>query len=74
MTSERWIGLLSRGFFAAAFLLLIAAVVEKLANVSGYTLIGRSFLPSRLLELAGLLLLFVIALLLRSIRDEARRR
>jgi hypothetical protein len=58
----------NRALFALAFVLAALAVIEKLANTLGYTIL-RGFSPSRLLELAAVVLLFVIALLLREIRD-----
>jgi hypothetical protein len=63
----------SRVLFAAAFVLAGVAVWEKLANVMGRTLtfLGN-YGPSRLLELAGVALLFVIALQLREIKQAAR--
>ena len=59
----------SRLFFFAAFVLLGLAVLEKVANVFGYTM---RFGVGTMLSYAGTALLFVIALLLRQIR-EARR-
>jgi len=61
--------LANRVLFAGAFLLAGLAVLEKLANLAGYTFLRASYGPSRLLELAVVALLFVIALLLRDIRD-----
>ena len=48
------------------------AVVEKLANLTGYSLVLLvGFTPSRLLELAAVALLFVIAIQLREPRQGA---
>jgi hypothetical protein len=58
----------NRIFFVAAFVIAGIAVWEKLANMLGYTVLRNLFLPGRLLEFAGIALLFVIALLLREIR------
>ena len=59
----------SRILFVAACVLAGLAVWEKLANFFGFTLnfIG-GYQPSRLLELAVVALLFVIALELRALR------
>ena len=62
--------LFNRAFFLGAFLLLVVAVAEKAANVGGYTIIGQAYAPGRLVEFAAILLLFVITLLLREIRDQ----
>ena len=59
-----------RLFFIASFLLLLLAVVEKVTNLAGSTFLGGSYTPGRLLEFAGVMLLFVIALLLRDIREK----
>jgi uncharacterized membrane protein YphA (DoxX/SURF4 family) len=65
-------GLVYRILLAGAFLLAGLAVLERLANAAGYTFMGATYGPSRLLELASVALLFVIALLLREIRDGRR--
>jgi hypothetical protein len=53
--------------FIASFLLAGLAVFEKLANLSGFTLL-RGYDPWRFLELVAVALLFVIALQLREIK------
>ena len=60
--------LICRVLFVASFILAGLAVFEKLSNVLGYTLLRDAYAPGRLLDLAGIALLFVIALLLREIR------
>ena len=59
----------SRLFFAVAFLLAAVAIFERIANFVGFTLLRGMYNPGRLLELAALLLIFVVAVLLRQIRD-----
>jgi hypothetical protein len=61
--------LLTRGLLALAFVLAGVAVWEKLANYVGYTVLGSSFNASRLLDIAAIALLFVLALLLQDIRQ-----
>lgn len=63
---------ISRVLFVLAFILAGLAVWEKLANLMGQTLL-RSYTPSRLLELAVVLLLFVIALQLREVKLGGER-
>lgn len=59
-----------RILFLLAFVLTGLAVLEKVANVAGFTLtIVGGYQPSRLLELAVVALVFVIALQLREIRS-----
>ena len=57
------------GFFGA-FALLGMAILERGLNLVGYTILGiGAYAPGRLAELAGILLIFVIALLLRQTRE-----
>jgi hypothetical protein len=60
--------LINRLFFVASFVLAGTAVLEKLANFLGYTIIRGAYDPGRLLEFAAVALLFVFALLLRDIQ------
>jgi hypothetical protein len=59
-----------RVFFVGAFALMALAVLERAANLFGYTVLREMLLPSRLLELAATMMVFVIALVLRQIRDR----
>lgn len=63
-----------RMFFVIAFVLLAIAVSEVMANFFGYTITLRgTYTAGRLLELATFFLMFVVALLLRQIRDQVNR-
>jgi hypothetical protein len=62
----------SRVLFLGAFLLLALAVVERIAFQFGYTILRGSFTGGRLLEIAALILIFVIAILLRQIREAVK--
>ncbi len=74
MNLQRVTSLMLRVFFVAAFVLLVLAVAEKIANIQGYTLVSSGgYAPSRLLEFAVVSLVFVIAVLLREIREELKR-
>jgi hypothetical protein len=59
-------------FLSASFVLLVAAVLERIANFTGYTILRRALDPGRLLEFAVVFLLFFMALALKEIRDGAR--
>ncbi|KPJ92427.1 MAG: hypothetical protein AMS18_07405 [Gemmatimonas sp. SG8_17] len=62
----------SRVLFVAAFVLGGLAVWEKLTNMIGLTLVFLGgYPPARLLELATVALVFVIALQLRDIKYGA---
>jgi uncharacterized protein involved in response to NO len=69
MNLDKVYSLACRLFFALASVFLAVAVLEKVLNLLGYTILRGSFDPGRLLEYASVLLFFVIALLLRQIRD-----
>ncbi len=68
MKPDKYASLFSRVFFGVSMLLLVVAVLEKVVNLAGYTL-TRSYQPQRLLELAATMMVFVIALLLRQVRE-----
>ena len=64
--------IVARLFFAGALVLLLLAVWERIANSMGYTVVQATFTASRLIELSVVLVTFVIALLLRQIREELK--
>ncbi len=70
--SEKMTSLFCRAFFFVAFVLLALSVVEAVVRRMGYTILRHSFEPARLLEYAVILLVFVVAMLLRQIRDGAK--
>ena len=74
MELEKLISLASRLFFFGAFALLALALVERIANASGYTVVGGAFSGGRLLEIAAILLILVIAMQVREMREELRSR
>lgn len=63
----------SRLFFFAAFVLLVVAVWDWVLRLFGYTLSWLPYQPGRLFEFAAIMLIFVIAVLLRQIRDAVRK-
>jgi len=64
--------LMSRVLFLIAFLLGGVAVWERLANAFGFTVL-RGYAASRLLDYAGVAVLFVIALQVREIKELKKR-
>lgn len=70
MTIEKLSSLVSRLFFFGAFALLALAVIEKVLNRLDYTL-GVS--PGRMLEFAVSMTVFVIALLMREVRERLKK-
>lgn len=59
--------LISRVAFVGSFVLVGLAVWERLLNLVGYSML-RGYAPWRLLEVAAVVVLFVIALQLREIK------
>jgi hypothetical protein len=72
VSTESLYHLFSRVFFFTALATLALVVAELLANLAGYTILRDVYSKGRLLELAAILLVFVIAVLLRQIRDELK--
>jgi len=73
MSFDKLISIASRVFFVGAFLLLGLAILEGVVNLFGYTVLRGTYTAGRLLEIAGILLVFLIALLLRQVREELRK-
>lgn len=71
MSLDKLLAAASRLFYLSAFVLLLLAVLEKIANASGYTIL-KLYTGSRLLEFAAVLLLFVMASELKEIRDGVK--
>ena len=74
MNLDKVNSLASRVFFVTSFALLTIAVLERFAVVVGYTLTQPFYSAGRLLEFAAIFVLFVVALVLRQIREELKRR
>lgn len=72
MSLERLVSMASRLFFLGAFVLLALALIERIANASGYTIL-QQYRGGRLLEFAVVLLVFVIAVQLREMKEELKR-
>ena len=58
----------SRVLFAVSFFLGALAVVNKIANTAGYSLVGIGGQPRWFLEMAVFAMLFVIVLQLRELK------
>ena len=72
MDLDRLISLIARGSTAVAALLVTLAVAEWVANFFQYTILRGTYAPGRLLEFAAIVLLFVITVMLRQVRDAVR--
>lgn len=72
MSLEKLISVVSRLFFLGAFVSLALVLIERVAYATGYTILrGKG---THLLEITAVLLIFVIAIQLREMREELRRR
>lgn len=71
---ERLNSFVSRLFFFAAFVLLAIAILDRVLNLFGYTILGGEYTSGRILEFSAIMLVVVIALLLRQIREGLKLR
>jgi Mn2+/Fe2+ NRAMP family transporter len=65
---------ISRIVFIVALLCAGLAIFERASYAMGYTLLRGTISGGRLLEISTVLIIFVIAMLLREIRDLLRTR
>jgi preprotein translocase subunit SecY len=66
--------LVKRLSFIAAFILMFLAVLDWIMRLFGYTLSFVPYQPGRMFEFAGILMLLIVVLLLREIRDNTKTR
>ncbi len=71
MNLDKLFSWLSRIFFIGAFVLLGLAVLERVANWVGYTF-EPLYQSGRLLEFAVAMLIFVIAIQIREMKEELK--
>jgi len=74
MNSNRVTAVLYRIFGVAALVLLALAAIESVVKEYKYTVVQERYEPGRLVEFAALAAVFAIAMLLRQIREELRKR
>jgi hypothetical protein len=70
---EKYLNITYRIMFVLAGMFLVLAILERIVNEFDYTLLWIRISSSRLLELSSILTLFVVALLLRQIRDILKK-
>lgn len=63
---------LSKTLFVVASMAILVAFLELAAQLIGESLVFEMYSPGRLIELSAMLLIFVIAVELRQIREELR--
>jgi len=64
--------IICRIFFFVALLLLFVALWEKFIRLFGWTMTFMPYEPGRIFEISAVLMIFVISLLLREIREELK--
>lgn len=62
-----------RFFFVVATILVALAGLDWVIGIFGWTLDWLPYQPGRLFEFAAILIIFIIAILLRQIRDTLRK-
>lgn len=72
MTIQTLLTYFSRILFFGASAAVVLAFGELLVGVAGVSLIANAYPAGRLIELAAALMVVVIAITLREIRDEMR--
>ena len=70
---DKLTSILSRLFFAVAFALLLIAVLDRVLNIFGWYLTWTHYRAGRLFEFSAMLMIFVIVLLLRQIRERLKK-
>ena len=73
MNLEKMESLVSRVFFFGAFLLFLLALVDRTADQFGFS-IQQSTRAVTMMQTAVVLLVFVIAIQLRAIREALKRK
>ena len=64
----------ARSLFIIALVILAAGCIELAANVFDYSVLGAGYTAGRMIEVSAALVVFVIAVLLRQIRDASTDR
>ena len=74
MNLDKFSSVVSRICFFGGFAFLVLVLVEELALWFGSSLLANAYTPETLLNIGAVLFVVVIALLLRQIREELKRR
>jgi hypothetical protein len=69
---EKFMSIFSRVAFSISLLLLVIAVWDWLIRYFGWRLSWNIYSPGRLIEFSGIFMVFVIAILLRQIRETMK--
>ena len=69
----KFISFLSRLFFFAAMFVLLIAMIDFVMRLFGWTFSWVSYAPGRVFEFAAILMVVVVVLLLRQIRELLKK-
>lgn len=69
MDIDKVFNLAARFLFFVATAMLVAAFIKLVFGMFGYTFLGADYTAGRFIELSGSLLVFVVVILLRQIRN-----
>ncbi len=69
---DKFSSFFSRLFFAAALIMLVIAIINWVLNLFGWAFSWLPYQSGRILEFSAILMIFVMALLLRQIRESLR--
>jgi hypothetical protein len=72
MNIDQVISVVCRILFVGGFALFALGVLERLSFALGYTIMRGAFTGGKLIEIGAIVVVFVIALLLRQIREELK--
>ena len=70
---DKVISFLNRSFFTVACVLLLLAIWDRILQLFGWT-IDWYYEAGRVLEFSAIMMIFVIALLLRQIREQLKNK
>lgn len=71
---EKIISLINRIFFIFSFLLFFVAIWNKILGFFGLRISWINYTSSQLIEFSAVLIMFVIALVVRQIREEIKKK
>ena len=70
---EKLSSILSRLFFSVGLLLIIIAIIDWCLRLFDYTFSWLQYQPGRVIEFSAILMITVVVLLLRQIRDSLKK-
>lgn len=69
---DKLTSVLSRIFFVLAFVIFLIAITDGIMRMFGWTFAWVEYSPGRMFEFSAMLMIFVVVLLLRQIRERLK--